>query len=106
MKQVNKQIQRVCKLPSVPSSINCKINGCHAGRWFTGFPLKKSCEKVTKWEVFLLEQGKKVVHRTDQPSAQKDSLGCLLSMQDKMYKNVFVRWDCCKTWWISLSVSL
>lgn len=77
MKQVNKQIQRVCKLPSVPSfsSINYKLGRCHAERWFTGFPLKKSCEKVTKWEIFLLGQGKKTVHRTDQPSAQKDSLG-------------------------------
>lgn len=41
MKQANKQTQRVCKLPSVPSfsSSNFKLNRSCAGRWFTGFGL-------------------------------------------------------------------
>lgn len=57
--------------------------------------------------VFFRDESRRWVHRALQPNAEKDSAAGirLLNTQDRMYDDV-VKWDCNKTWCVSLNVSL
>jgi len=110
MKQANKQTQRVCKLPSEPSFSSRNFKLSRSLQADGSQDLVFRMKAVRKWQSRRFSswgEGGTWVHRAVHPSSEKDSAAGirLLNMQDKMYKNI-VKWDCNKTSWISLNVSL